>query len=434
LEALILKGPQMPLSDSAIRALKPRAKAYKVADEKGLYLQVTPAGGRLWKLKFRTATGAEKKLSLGAYPAISLKDARERRDDARATLAKGVDPAEQKRRDKHTAKINAGNTFSAVAEAFIGKNERDGLAANTIIKRRWFLKLLQKAIGNRPVAEIKPFDILEAVRPFEAAKNDEKAHRTLQFVGSVFRFAIANQLADSDPTRDLRGALAKRKPKHLAAILEPKRVGELLRAIDGYEGQGLPITRIALKLSPYLFVRPGELRRAEWSELDLDAAVWRIPAAKMKGRQEHVVPLSGQAIALFEEVQALTGDGRYVFPSIRTPADPMSENTVNAALRRLGFSGDEMTAHGFRAMASTLLNESGKWSSDAIERALAHKDRDTVRAAYHRGPHWAERVEMAQWWGNYLDLLRKSADVIPISLHTGAVSQLRRDGEAQSSI
>jgi integrase len=364
----------MPLTDSAIRSLKPRAKPFKVADEKGLYLQVTPAGGRLWKLKFRTVTGAEKKLSLGAYPDISLKDARERRDDARATLAKGVDPAEQKRRDKHAAMINAGNTFCAVAEAFIAKNERDGLAANTIIKRRWFLKLLQKTIGSRPVAEIKPFEILEAVRPFEAAKNDEKAHRTLQFVGSVFRFAIANQMADSDPTRDLRGALAKRKPKHLAAILEPKRVGELLRAIDGYEGQGLPITRIALKLSPYLFVRPGELRRAEWSEIDLEAAVWRIPAAKMKGRQEHVVPLSNQAIALFQEVQAFTGHGRYVFPSIRTPADPMSENTVNAALRRLGFSGDEMTAHGFRAMASTLLNESGKWSSDAIERALAHKD------------------------------------------------------------
>ncbi len=402
----------MALTDSAIRALKPRDKAYKVADEKGLYLLVTPAGGRLWKLKFRAAGSVEKKLSLGSYPELSLKDAREKRDEARKLLASGVDPAEQKRRDMHAAKVSAANTFTAVAEAYVAKNERDGLSPRTTVKRRWFIRLLQKAIGNRPVSEITPFEVLEAVRPYEAAKNDEKAHRTLQFVGSVYRYAVANQLVSSDPTRDLRGALAKRQPKHHAAILEPKRVGELLRAMDEYEGQGLPITRLALQLSPYLFVRPGELRGAEWSEIDLEEAVWRIPAPKMKGRQEHVVPLSRQAIALFETAKELTGDGRYVFPSIRTPAKPMSENTVNAALRRLGFTKDEMTAHGFRAMASTLLNESGKWSPDAIEKALAHKDKDAVRAAYHRGTHWAERVEMAQWWADHLDTLRRGAEVI----------------------
>ena len=318
----------MSLTDTAIRALKPRDKAYKAADEKGLYLLVTPAGGRLWKLKFRASGGIEKKLSLGGYPDVSLKDARERRDAARKQIACGIDPADQKRRDQHAAKIGAANTFSVVAEAYIARNERDGLAANTIVKRRWFVRLLQKAIGSRPISEILPFDILEAVRPYEAAKNDEKAHRTLQFAGSVYRYAIANQLVTTDPTRDLRGALAKRKPKHLAAILEPMHVGQLLRAIDGYEGQGLPITRIALQVSPHLFVRPGELRRAEWTEIDLETAVWRIPAAKMKGRQEHVVPLSSQAIALFEAARALTGDGRYVFPSIRTPAKPMSENTI----------------------------------------------------------------------------------------------------------
>lgn len=399
----------MPLTDTAIRSLKPREKPYKAADEKGLYLLVTPAGGRLWKLKFRTIVGTEKKLSLGTYPEISLRDARSRRDEARKQLANGIDPAEQKRQDIQAAKISAANTFSAVAEAFIAKNEREGLAANTIIKRRWFVKILQKALGNRPISEIKPYDVLEAVRPFEAAKNDEKAHRALQFVGSVCRFAVANQLALVDPTRDLRGALARPKPKHLAAILDPDKVGELLRAMDGYEGQGLSITRIALQLSPYVFVRPGELRRAEWREFDFDRAVWRIPAEKMKARQEHVVPLSKQAIRLFKAAQALTGGGTYVFPSIRTSTKSMSENTVNAALRRLGFSGNEMTAHGFRAMASTLLNESGKWSSDAIERALAHKDRDSVRSAYHRGAHWAERVEMAQWWADYLDGLK--ADV-----------------------
>lgn len=400
----------MALTDTAIRAIKPREKAFKVADEKGLYLLVSPAGGRLWKLKFRTATGIEKKLSLGSYPEISLKDARELRDQARSLRAKGIDPADQKRRDKHAAKVGAANTFSAVAKACIAKNARDGLALATVEKRKWFLRLVERALGNRPIAEIEPFEILEAVRPFEAAKNDEKAHRTLQFIGQVFRFAVANQLAASDPTRDLRGALAKRNPKHLAAILEPKQVGELLRAIDGYQGQ--PLTLLALQLSPYVFVRPGELRRAEWTEIDLEAAVWRIPASKMKGRVEHAVPLSKQAIALLEQTRGLTGDGKYVFPSIRSPANPMSENTVNAALRRLGFTGDEMTAHGFRAMASTLLNESGKWSADAIERALAHKDKDSVRAAYHRGAHWQERVEMAQWWGDYLDTLRRGGKVL----------------------
>ena len=405
----------MSLTETAIRALKPREKAYKAADEKGLYLLVTPAGGRLWKLKFRTAGGVEKKLSLGSYPELGLRDARDRRDDARKQLANGVDPAEQKRRDQRAARISAANTFKAVAEAFIAKNERDGLAENTLTKRRWYVRLLERSLGHRPISEIQPIDILEAVRPFEAAKNDEKAHRTLQFVGSVCRYAVANQLAPFDPTRDLRGALARRRPKHLAAIVEPKKVGELLRAIEGYEGQGLSITRLALRLSPLVFVRPGELRRAEWSELDFEAAVWRIPAEKMKARIPHFVPLSRQAIDLFREAQALTGDRDFVFPSIRSPRKPMSENTVNAALRRLGFTGDEMTAHGFRSMASTLLNESGKWSADAIERALAHQDKDSVRAAYHRGAHWQERVGMAQWWADYLDTLKFGRSVLPFA-------------------
>jgi integrase len=402
----------MPLTETSIRSLKPRAKSYKMADEKGLYLLVTPSGGRLWKLKFRTSGGAEKKLSLGSYPELSLREARDQRDAARKQLASGVDPADQKRRDKIAARVGAENTFTSVAEAYIAKNVRDGLAPNTIVKRRWFIRLLQKSIGHRPISEIQPFDVLAAVRPFEAAKNDEKAHRALQFVGSVFRYAIANQLAAVDPTRDLQGALAKRKPKHHAAILEPKRVGELLRAIDEYEGQGLPTTRMALQLLPYVFVRPGELQRAEWAEVDFEAAVWRIPALRMKARQEHVVPLSRQAVALFEGMRAMTGEGRYVFPSIRTPLKHISENTLNAGLRRLGFTKDEMTAHGFRAVASTLLNESGKWSPDAIERALAHKDKDAIRGAYHRGAHWQERVEMAQWWGDYLDTLRTGAEIV----------------------
>lgn len=407
----------MALTDSALKALKPRASAYKVADEKGLYVQVTPAGSKLWKLKFRNKVGAEKKLSLGAYPEISLKEARELRDAARSKLAKGVDPAEQKQRDKRAALISAANSFEAVAKAYIAKNRRDGLAEATVRKREWFLDIVRKRLGARPIAEIEPYEILDAVRPFETAKNDEKAHRTLQFIGQVFRYAVANQIAKSDPTRDLRGALSSRKPKHHAAILEPMKVGELMRALEGYEGQ--PITQVAMRLSPYVFVRPGELRRAEWSEIDLEGAVWRIPAAKMKGRQEHAVPLARQSLAILREAQELTGDGQFVFPSIRSPRNPMSENTINAALRRLGFGKDEMTAHGFRAMASTLLNESGKWSADAIERALAHKDKDHIRAAYHRGAHWQERVQMAQWWADYLDGLRAGAEVVPIRKGTG---------------
>ncbi len=403
----------MALTDSAIRALKPRERAYKVADEKGLYLQVTPAGGRLWRLKFRTSGGVEKKLSFGGYPEIGLKEARELRDKARSLVANGIDPADKKRRDKRAAKVSADNTFSAVAKDYIAKNRRDGLSEATVAKREWFVRLVQRSLGGRPMSEIQPFEILDAVRPFEAARNDEKAHRTLQFIGQVFRYAVANQIVASDPTRDLRGALANRKPKNLAAILEPKAVGELLRNIDGYEG--LPLTKLALQLSPLVFVRPGELRRAEWSEIDLDGAVWRIPAAKMKAREEHVVPLSRQAVAILRQAAELTGGGRYVFPSVRSRFDPMSENTVNAALRRLGYTGDEMTAHGFRSTASTLLNESGKWSPDAIERALAHKGKDLVRAAYHRGAHWQERVLMAQWWADYLDRLKRGGEIVRLT-------------------
>jgi len=403
----------MALTDSAIRALKPRERAYKVSDEKGLYLQVTPAGGRLWRMKFRAAGGVEKKLSFGGYPEISLRDARDLRDEARSLIAKGVDPADKKRRDKRAARVSAENTFSAVAKDYIAKNRRDGLADATIAKREWFVRLVERTLGGRPISEIQPFEVLDAVRPFEASKNDEKAHRTLQFIGQVFRYAVANQIAPSDPTRDLRGALAARKPKNFAAILEPEAVGELMRNIDGYEGS--PLTLLALQLSPLVFVRPGELRRAEWSEIDLDGAVWRIPAAKMKARQEHAVPLSRQAVAILRQAAEITGDGRYVFPSIRSRSDPMSENTINAALRRLGYTGDEMTAHGFRSTASTLLNESGKWSPDAIERALAHKGKDLVRAAYHRGAHWQERVLMAQWWADYLDRLRDQRTVVPLA-------------------
>lgn len=240
--------------------------------------------------------------------------------------------------------------------------------------------------------------------------NLETARRSLQFAGSVFRFAVATVRLASDPTRDLRGALTSPRTAHFAAVVEPGRVGALLRAIDGYDG--LIYTRIALQLAPHVFVRPGELRHAEWGEFDLDAALWTIPAMKTKMRKAHRVPLSRQSLRLLREIHAITGPSGYVFPSIRASSRPMSENTMNAALRRLGFTKHEMTAHGFRAVASTLLNESGKWNPDAIERALAHKDGDAVRSAYHRGEHWRERIEMAQWWSDYLDLLRNGTDIL----------------------
>ncbi|WP_445193954.1 tyrosine-type recombinase/integrase [Sphingomonas sp. Tas61C01] len=401
----------MALTATAIKNAKPRQRPYKLSDERGLYLLITPSGGMLWRFKYRadghdgvgTPKRIEKSLSLGAYPDVTLKDARERRDAARQSLACGIDPARKKREEKQASRANALNAFDGVGEAFIAKCQRDGLADATIRKRRWLLKIVGKSLGGRPIADIKPVEILDAVRPFEAAQNHEKARRTLEFVGAVFRFAVASQLVSHDPTRDLRGVLSARRPRHLSAILEPTKVGELLRAISGYKGHAA--TQIALSLSPHVFLRPGELRRAEWNELDLVTGIWRIEAGKMKGRKEHVMPLSRQVIQLFRRAEILTGQQRFVFPSVRSSNRPMSENTINGALRRLGFTSEEMTAHGFRATASTLLNESGKWQPDAIERALAHKDRDRVRAAYHRGAHWQERVDMAQWWSDYLDEL-----------------------------
>lgn len=402
----------MTLSVLAVTNAKPREKPYKLFDDHGLFLLVQPSGGKLWRYKYRVngrdeagkPKRIEKKLSLGSFPTVTLKEARERCAEARKLVEAGGDPAEKKRRDADQARLAATNTFEEVAKAYIKKNERDGLAPATIRKRRWHLSLLLRTLGPRPISEIEPFEVLESVRPFEAAKNDEKAHKTLEFIGQVFRYAVASQLARGDVTRDLRGALAKRQPKPMAAIIDAEALGGLLRAIDGYEGY--PTTKLALQLTPHLFQRPGELRQAEWSEIDLDAAVWLIPATKMKRRREHAVPLSRQSIAMLEELRALTGHRRYVFPSLHGGDRCMSENTVNAALRRMGYSSDDMTAHGFRSTASSLLNESGEWSADAIEKALAHGDRDRIRGIYHRGQHWDERVAMAQWWSDYLDGLR----------------------------
>ena len=404
----------MALTDVAIRNAKPGVKAIKLADGGGMFLLVTPAGGKLWRLKFRV-DGREKLLAIGAYPEIGLGEARRRREEARELIAVGKDPSREKQRDKVRARIQAADTFTAICHEYCEKRRRDGTkgwAPATAIRSEYLLSLVCGSIGKLPIGEIEPADVLTAIRRIEGKGKLESARRSLQLAGAVFRYAVATTRLASDPTRDLRGALTAPTVKHYGAITEAKRVGELLRAIDGYEGSGM--TKLALQIAPHVFVRPGELRHAEWCEIDLDGALWIIPAGKMKMRKAHQIPLSRQAVELFRQVQAVTGPNGYVFPSIRTRARPMSENTVNAGLRRLGYTTDEMTAHGFRAMASTLLNESGKWHPDAIERALAHGDTDKVRAAYHRGAHWNERVEMAQWWSDYLDTLRMGAETVLI--------------------
>lgn len=406
----------MPLTDAAIRQAKPRERDWKLADDKGLFILVTSRGSKLWRLKYRH-NGTEKKLALGAFPELGLKEARARRDDARRTLASGVDPSRERRAAKAKALVGAATTFEAVAREYIEKCKKEGRAEATLAKAEWFLSLLRPALGNLPIGEITPLELLAPLRNVERAGHRETASRLRSFASRVFRYAIATARAGNDPAQPLIGALAAPVTAHHPAVTDPKALGALLRAIDGYTGQ--PATIYALKLTPHIFQRPGEIRQAEWTEIDFEKAVWTIPVGRMKvrgkGRSDHHVPLSRQALDVLRNVQTINGTGRYVFPSLRSASRPLSENTVNAALRRLGYGGDEMTAHGFRTTASTLLNESGLWSPDAIERSLAHSDRDQIRGAYNRSPYWSERVQMAQWWSDYLDGLRSSGKVVPFA-------------------
>lgn len=400
----------MPLKDSEIRAFRASDTPVKKADAKGLYIEVFPNGSKLWRQKYRFA-GKEKRLALGAYPNVSLAEARKRSDAARTRLEQGFDPAAERKREKAAAKVSAHDSFERIAEEYLDKMAKEGRAEATLTKARWFLSLLRPAIGTMPVSEVDPQMLLAALRKLEGKGNYETAKKARSFASRVFRYAVATTRASSDPAALLNGALITAKAKHYAAILEPTKLGALLRAIDSYEGS--PITAYALQISPHVYVRPGELRHAEWSELDLDEGIWRIPAHRMKARRPHAVPLSEQVAALFKELRKLTGPDGYVFPAMHTSSRPMSENTVNVAFRRMGFGKDEVTAHGLRATASTLLNESGKWNPDAIERALAHGFSDAVRGAYHRGQHWDERVKMAKWWSDHLDNLREGGEVIP---------------------
>lgn len=363
----------MPLSDVAIRSAKPPAKTVRLFDASGLYLEMSPAGSRWWRWKYHFA-GREKRLALGVYPEVSLKEARAKRDDARRQLAAGIDPGEAKK----AAKLAQGGTdsFEAIAREWHAKFAPGWVASHGDRILRRLEADIFPWLGKRPIAEMKAPEVLAVLRRIESRGALETAHRAMQNCGQVFRYAVATGRAKRDPTGDLRGALPPPKEKHHASIVEPARVGELLRAIDSY--QGFYVTRCALRLAPLVFVRPGELRRATWDEINFAAAEWRIPAARMKMREVHIVPLSRQAIEILRELEPLTGNGipakpdapRYIFPGGRSRERPMSENAVLAALRRIGYGKEEMPGHGFRSMASTLLHEKG-WNHQAIERQLA---------------------------------------------------------------
>lgn len=389
---------QMPLTDTAIKAAKPQEKPYKLYDGAGLHLLVTPAGGRWWRFRYRFRN-REKLISLGTYPERSLADARKALAKARTQVANGVDPSAVRRAEKAAHR----NDFKSIAEDWLKLQEKR-LNAGTLARiRAGFVKWVYPYIGRDPIADIQASELLASLRRIEVRGLHETAHRTRADCGRVFRFAIASGLAERDVAADLKGALAPVVTTHHAAITKPDDVGALLRAIDGYEGQ--PSVEIALKLAPYVFLRPGELRQGEWSEIDLRAAEWRLPAEKMKMRRPHIVPLSQQAVALLKELDRHTHGGRLLFPTLQNPLRPMSENTLNAALRRMGYTASQMTAHGFRSMASTLLNEQGV-HPDLIELQLAHKERNETRGAYNRAERLQERRQMMQSYADYLDKLR----------------------------
>jgi integrase len=388
------------LSDRTILRLKPRERLYRRADAQGLCIEVAPSGSRLWRFRYRY-NGIAKMLSLGPYPDVSLRDARRERDRLADLLAEGIDPSAQRSAQKAAAKLGTGETFREVADEWLGKQESK-LAEITYSKAQWMIGLVS-SLDAIPVADINAPTVLAALRRIEASGTIDTAHRVKSLVGRVLRYAVATGRAQADPTSALRGALAPVVTRSHAAITDPAKIGELLRAIDGYVGQ--PATRTALQLAPMLFARPGNLRAMEWTELDLTAAEWRIPAGKMKVREAHVIPLPTQAVDALKSLQALTGGSRFCFPSIRTREKPMSENTVNAALRKLGYDNTEMTGHGFRAMASTRLNELG-FAPDVIERQLAHAERNKVRAVYNRATYMDERRKLMQSWADYLDGLR----------------------------
>lgn len=401
----------MPLTDAKIKATKPTAKLAKLSDAHGLQLWVYQDGAKRWRYGFRYA-GAQKTLSLGVYPEVSLLEARAAMTDARKLVKNGIDPSQHRRVERQLQADANANTFDLLAAEFIDKKRREGRAESTVTKITWLLGLASPMIGQRPISEIKPREVLAALKLAENRGKLETAHRMRSVIGEVFRFAIQSDRAENDPTFALRGALIAPIVRHRAAIIEPQAVGELLRAIESYD---TPSVRWALELLMLTMKRPGELRLSQWSEFDFDKCIWIIPRGRMKARDEHRLPLPRQVVERFRSLKQISGDSALVFPSFRGIGRPMSEATMNAALKRLGYSSEQVQPHGFRTTASSILNESGLFSSDAIERALSHKDKDAIRGIYARGSYWDERVRMAQYWADYLDKLREGGKVIPFT-------------------
>lgn len=398
-----------PLSEIKVRTAKPQKDTYKIFDGGGLFLMVTPSGGKLWHFKYRF-DGKEKKLSLGSYPEISLADARQRREEARSQVSHGIDPGALRKAQKQ-AKTEETETFGVIAREWYAKFVSTWSPGHAEAIRNRMEKDLIPWLGKLPMKEIKVPIVVESLRRIEDRGALETAHRVRTIFGQVCRYALATGRVEHDISTGLKGALPQPPERHHAAITDPKEVGPLLRAIDGYQGQFM--VRCALKLAPMLFVRPGELRRAEWAEIDLDAAVWSIPAAKMKMKEPHIVPLCRQAVEILTELKDLTGASRYVFPSTRSFTKPMSENTVNAAIRYLGYDRDTMTGHGFRAMARTILDEVLHVNPYVIEAQLAHKVPDPLGRAYNRTTHLPERLKMMQEWADYLGSLKAGAVIVP---------------------
>ncbi|CAG9932423.1 tyrosine-type recombinase/integrase [Candidatus Nitrotoga arctica] len=399
----------MPLTDTAIRNAKPGAKPAKLFDERGLFLIVTPAGGKWWRFRYKF-DDKEKLLSLGVYPDVGLKDARQRRDDARKLLADGIDPGENRKAMKAVKQDRAANSFEVVAREWYAKHAPNWVEhhGDRIIRR--LERDIFPWIGGRPIADVNAPELLAAVRRIESRGALETAHRALGNCGQVFRYAVATGRAMRDPSGDLRGALPPVKGEHFAAVTEPIQAAELLRTLDGY--QGTLTVSCALRLAPLVFVRPGELRNAEWADINLDAAEWRYHVTKTDS--DHIVPLAMQAVTILQELHALTGTGRFVFPGARSNGRPMSDNAILAAMRRMGISKDEMSGHGFRAMARTILDEVMGVRPDLIEHQLAHAVKDPNGRAYNRTAHLPERKKMMQQWADYLDKLKAGAEVVPI--------------------
>lgn len=409
----------MSLTEVSVKTAQGQTKAFRLYDSAGLYLEVTPSGAKYWRFKYRYAN-KEKRLALGVYPEIGLKLARQRRDSARQLLNSGIDPSVERRAQKMSRNAAAGNSFEVIAREWLESRRAKWVPAHAVKVLHRIEKNLLPWLGNRPVLEITPPELLAVLRKAEQRGKLETARRARQIASQIFRYAIATSRAERDPTQDLRGALAPPTAKHLAAITDPRQVGPLLAAIDGYSGSA--VVCAALRIAPLVFVRPGELRRARWAEFDFAGKLWRIPAERMKGKEPHIVPLSAQAMGVLNDLQPVSGMSEYVFPGARSMHRPMSENAINAALRYIGFDSQTMCGHGFRAMARTILDEVLNVRVDIIEHQLGHAVLDANGRAYNRTSHLEARRTMMQSWADYLDSLKSAQDarLRATGLHSGS--------------